>query len=240
MLVASVITVVALPLLVLARLEPAPATVGVAVAENDEQVVVHSPAPSDAGTRLGAATHSVLAMVADASTDSFVVVTVSRMLGGDVVDPVDTEGRSDVDLVESTTTLPQRTQPRPTVPPTTTTAPPTTVPPTTTTAPPTTVPTGQTIFGHPYKATWPVIAMWDQMSICESGGNWSIDTGNGYYGGLQFSQGTWEWVGGQGSPAAASREEQIYRALMLWESQGWSPWPGCTRHFGWDKWQTTP
>jgi LysM repeat protein len=51
--------------------------------------------------------------------------------------------------------------------------------------------------------------VWDRLAQCESGGNWSIDTGNGYGGGLQFSQGTWEANGGTGNPADASREEQI-------------------------------
>ena len=102
---------------------------------------------------------------------------------------------------------------------------------------PTTVVPGQTIFGQPYDASWPTIEMWDQMSICESGGNWSIDTGNGYYGGLQFSLGSWQWTGGTGSPAAATREEQLYRANLLWKNQGWNPWPGCTARFGWAKWQ---
>ena len=50
---------------------------------------------------------------------------------------------------------------------------------------------------------------WDAIAPCESGGNWSINTGNGYGGGLQFTLGTWRANGGTGSPANASREEQI-------------------------------
>ena len=129
--------------------------------------------------------------------------------------------------VPPTTTAPPATAPPTTAPPATappTTAPPTTAPPTT--GPPTTSPPGQTIFGQPYQATWPALDMWERLSICESGGNWAINTGNGYYGGLQFSLGSWQWVGGQGSPADASREEQIYRANLLWEKQGWGGWPG--------------
>ena len=45
---------------------------------------------------------------------------------------------------------------------------------------------------------------WDAIAQCESGGNWSANTGNGYYGGLQFSQSTWEAYGGAGSAANAS------------------------------------
>ena len=50
---------------------------------------------------------------------------------------------------------------------------------------------------------------WDAVAACESGGNWSTATGNGYYGGLQFTMGTWRANGGTGSPYKASREEQI-------------------------------
>jgi len=50
---------------------------------------------------------------------------------------------------------------------------------------------------------------WDAVARCESGGNWAINTGNGYYGGLQFTMGTWRANGGSGSPHQASREEQI-------------------------------
>ena len=50
---------------------------------------------------------------------------------------------------------------------------------------------------------------WDAVAACESGGNWAINTGNGYYGGLQFNMGTWQSNGGSGSPHAASRDEQI-------------------------------
>ena len=134
-----------------------------------------------------------------------------------------------------TTAAPTATVPSTTVP--TTTVPTTTVVPSTTGPPPTTAVAGQTIFGQPYDASWPAIEMWDQMAICESGGNWAIDTGNGYYGGLQFSLGSWQSVGGTGSPAAVTREEQIYRSNLLWKNQGWNSWPGCTDRFGWTKWQ---
>lgn len=68
---------------------------------------------------------------------------------------------------------------------------------------------------------------WDAIAECESSGNWSTDTGNGYSGGLQFSQSTWEANGGSGDPAAASREEQIRVAENTLDSQGIGAWPVC-------------
>jgi hypothetical protein len=68
---------------------------------------------------------------------------------------------------------------------------------------------------------------WDAVAACESGGNWAINTGNGYYGGLQFTLGTWQSNGGSGSPHAASREEQIRVAENVLQSQGIGAWPSC-------------
>jgi hypothetical protein len=68
---------------------------------------------------------------------------------------------------------------------------------------------------------------WDAMAQCESGGNWSANTGNGYYGGLQFSPATWAANGGVGSPAAASREDQIRIARNVLQTQGLGAWPVC-------------
>ncbi len=68
---------------------------------------------------------------------------------------------------------------------------------------------------------------WDAIAQCESGGNWSENTGNGYYGGLQFAPGTWAANGGQGSPAEASREEQIQVAHNVLQTQGLGAWPVC-------------
>ncbi|MFW0792158.1 transglycosylase family protein [Gordonia sp. CPCC 205333] len=68
---------------------------------------------------------------------------------------------------------------------------------------------------------------WDAVAQCESGGNWSTNTGNGYYGGLQFSQSTWEANGGSGSAANASREEQIRVAENVLSTQGAGAWPVC-------------
>lgn len=74
--------------------------------------------------------------------------------------------------------------------------------------------------------------VWDQLAQCESGGNWSINTGNGYYGGLQFSQSSWAAAGGSGMPHQASREEQIRVAENLLAMQGWSAWPACSSQLG--------
>jgi hypothetical protein len=70
---------------------------------------------------------------------------------------------------------------------------------------------------------------WDAIAACESGGNWSTATGNGYYGGLQFTMGTWHANGGSGSPSQASREEQIRVAENVLRSQGIKAWPVCGR-----------
>jgi resuscitation-promoting factor RpfE len=70
---------------------------------------------------------------------------------------------------------------------------------------------------------------WDAVAACESGGNWSTATGNGYYGGLQFTMGTWRANGGSGSPHNASREEQIRVANNVLKSQGIGAWPVCGR-----------
>jgi len=93
------------------------------------------------------------------------------------------------------------------------------------------------IWDEIYLPSWPSIDMWDELASCESGQNWEIDTGNGYFGGLQFSLSTWRYVGGLASPSVSSRMEQIYRANLLWETQGWQPWPGCRSKFGWSRWQ---
>jgi hypothetical protein len=74
--------------------------------------------------------------------------------------------------------------------------------------------------------------VWDKIAQCESGGNWSINTGNGYYGGLQFSPSTWRAYGGSGSASGASREEQIAVAERVLAAQGWGAWPVCSRKAG--------
>ena len=78
-------------------------------------------------------------------------------------------------------------------------------------------------------------SVWDRLAKCESGGNWSINTGNSYYGGLQFSASTWKAFGGHKyAPNAhqATREQQIDIAKKVQASQGWGAWPSCTRKLG--------
>jgi resuscitation-promoting factor RpfA len=74
---------------------------------------------------------------------------------------------------------------------------------------------------------------WDRLADCESGGNWSANTGNGYSGGLQFSDSTWQANGGSTESAwAASREEQIAVAERVYAQVGWDAWPGCAAQLG--------
>jgi hypothetical protein len=124
---------------------------------------------------------------------------------------------------------------------TTTTAPP--PPPTTTTThhyhPPATSEI-QILASEPVER-WPAGSVWDDLADCEGGNgvpgsgtaNWSINTGNGYYGGLQFALSSWRSVGGTGYPHEHSREEQIYRAEKLRATPpGWGHWPACSRRMG--------
>lgn len=78
-------------------------------------------------------------------------------------------------------------------------------------------------------------AAWDALSQCEAGGNWAINTGNGFYGGVQFDQNTWERQGGlRYAPRAdlATREEQIAIATVTQARQGWGAWPVCSGRIG--------
>ncbi|MDY6870124.1 MAG: transglycosylase family protein [Actinomycetota bacterium] len=78
-------------------------------------------------------------------------------------------------------------------------------------------------------------ATWDALAQCEAGGNWGINTGNGYFGGVQFDQSTWERNGGlRYAPRAdlATREEQIAIAEVTRASQGWGAWPTCSGRLG--------
>ena len=75
--------------------------------------------------------------------------------------------------------------------------------------------------------------VWDSLAQCESGGNWAINTGNGYYGGLQFSLSTWRAYGGPGYPHQQSRETQIAIATKLRDAQGgYGAWPSCSAKLG--------
>ncbi len=78
----------------------------------------------------------------------------------------------------------------------------------------------------------PHYSTWLRLAQCESGGDWQINTGNGYYGGLQFGLTSWRAVGGSGYPHQASMLEQMYRAERLLALQGWGAWPSCSRQLG--------
>ncbi|MEK0145625.1 resuscitation-promoting factor Rpf1 domain-containing protein [Corynebacterium yonathiae] len=76
---------------------------------------------------------------------------------------------------------------------------------------------------------------WDRLAQCESGGNWHINTGNGFHGGLQFNPQTWQANGGGQFAATAdqaSREQQIVVAERVLASQGWGAWPACSASLG--------
>jgi murein DD-endopeptidase MepM/ murein hydrolase activator NlpD len=75
-------------------------------------------------------------------------------------------------------------------------------------------------------------SVWDKLAMCEATGNWAINTGNGFYGGLQFTLSSWQAVGGTGLPSNASREEQIARGAKLQAIQGWGAWPACSAKLG--------
>ncbi len=96
-----------------------------------------------------------------------------------------------------------------------------------------TAPTAEVV----HVGTKPVIesgnTVWDRLAQCEAGGNWHINTGNGYYGGLQFNVGTWRANGGTGYPHQASREEQIRVATRVRDrSGGYGAWPACAARLG--------
>lgn len=77
--------------------------------------------------------------------------------------------------------------------------------------------------------------VWDSLAQCESNGNWSANTGNGYYGGLQFSLSTWLAYGGDQFaywPSQATREQQIVVAERVLAGQGWGAWPYCSAKLG--------
>ena len=150
-----------------------------------------------------------LALVAPSTTASTVASTTTTAA------PTTTEA-------PSTTAAPVVTVVRTTAPPTTA-APTTTQRPTTTS---TTAPPGSGSGDPDNPATWEALAQ------CESGGNWSLNTGNGYYGGLQFSLATWQSVGGAGYPHQATKAEQILRGQILQARAGWGQWPHCANKLG--------
>jgi hypothetical protein len=81
----------------------------------------------------------------------------------------------------------------------------------------------------------PSSSVWDRLAWCESGGNWAINTGNGYSGGLQFLHSAWRAYGGRefaSIAAGASRSQQIIVAERILDDVGWRAWPACSRKLG--------
>lgn len=74
--------------------------------------------------------------------------------------------------------------------------------------------------------------VWIKLAECESHQNWSENTGNGYYGGLQFNVGAWQSVGGTGLPSEHSKDEQIEKGKALQAARGWGPWRNCAVRIG--------
>ena len=159
--------------------------------------------------------------------------------------PTTTAAEADADDAGSTTTQAPATPAAPTTTTThthrstttaapATTAAPTTAPPTTA-APTTTAPpqpaSGSSSEGYAYDDPRST-QVWYDLAQCESGGNWSINTGNGYYGGLQFSLATWESVGGTGYPHEHPAATQIDMGRRLQARQGWGAWPHCSEELG--------
>ena len=91
---------------------------------------------------------------------------------------------------------------------------------------------GQPGYSPTPSGTVVVDGIWLQLAQCESSGNWGINTGNGYFGGLQFTLSSWRAVGGAGRPHEAHPMEQIARADYLQRIQGWKAWPMCAGKLG--------
>jgi hypothetical protein len=90
------------------------------------------------------------------------------------------------------------------------------------------------VYGKPQRrvADLPATTEWDRLAMCEASGDWAANTGNGYFGGLQFLPSSWHLVGGVGLPHEASRDEQIVRGQLLHARQGWRAWPVCSVRLG--------
>ncbi|MFP5254838.1 MAG: transglycosylase family protein [Acidimicrobiia bacterium] len=173
----------------------------------------------------GPASRSEAVEAAEAPTTSFLAEELelvrAQLASGAVALALEAEAAEAVP-VTTTTVAPTTTTTAPPPPP------PTTAPPPPPPPPPPPAPSGPGT-GDPEDP-----ASWDRLAQCESGGNWAINTGNGYYGGLQFSLSSWQAVGGTGYPHEHSRETQIEMGKRLYHSGGgWNHWPACTRSFGW-------
>lgn len=95
--------------------------------------------------------------------------------------------------------------------------------------------TAPLVFPAPAKADPAREKLWDRVAMCESGGNWNANTGNGYYGGLQFTRSTWNSFGGRAYARTANyatRSQQIDIAEKVLHVQGWDAWPACSVRAG--------
>lgn len=90
----------------------------------------------------------------------------------------------------------------------------------------------QQVQSTPRVVKTPVEGVWQALSLCEAGGNWAANTGNGYYGGLQFDIGTWGGYGGYARADLAPAEVQIAKASEVVARRGFSPWPACKAKLG--------
>ena len=86
---------------------------------------------------------------------------------------------------------------------------------------------GRVRVDHRVAVVRPYRARFERIAACESGGRWHISTGNGYFGGLQFTLSSWLSVGGRGYPHWHSKLEQMFRGVRLMRAQGWGAWPVC-------------
>ncbi|MCU1379764.1 MAG: transglycosylase [Acidimicrobiales bacterium] len=91
---------------------------------------------------------------------------------------------------------------------------------------------GRAVSYQAAEADGPPDAHFDRLAQCEAGGRWHLNTGNGYYGGLQFSASTWRSHGGPGLASDHPRETQIEIARRVWRESGWRAWPSCSRQVG--------
>jgi hypothetical protein len=91
---------------------------------------------------------------------------------------------------------------------------------------------GALVAGAAFADAAPTVANFERLAQCESGGRWNINTGNGYYGGLQFSASTWRGIGYGGLPHQASKATQIEAGQKLQARSGWGQWPACSRKLG--------
>jgi hypothetical protein len=209
----------------------------------------HPPSTNDGQTRARVLRRAVIGGVAGVALLVGPVLLANVVVPNDDGGQVEAAGESETSLIafqrEASVADNARGSALEAIRTTTTTVPPTTEPPTTTTTeapttttteaptttePPAEQPVGEDSgggFGDPNS-----YATWDALAECESGGNWAANTGNGYYGGLQFSASTWRSVGGTGLPSDHSRETQIHFGQILQARSGWGQWPHCSAELG--------